>query len=214
MACRQPKCSETVVIHELLAFVQQKLDVMDQVSLEQILMTSFTEDEIIQAKKMLADSAVTQIRLITRHRDGRDLDHIADWCDQNNVVLNPIKSKYMLLGTQNQTNTILTFNPQINIKSNPLERVLEGQNLGLVMAGRLRFEGHVQETMRYCFYRLKVLYQIREYLTVNVRIRLCEALILSKLTHADTVFGECLLVRTKRLIQRVQNACERFYFTK
>ncbi|CAK1578807.1 unnamed protein product [Parnassius mnemosyne] len=70
MAC-QPKRSETVVIHELLAFVQQKLDVMDQVSLEQILMTSFTEDEIIQAKKVLADSAVTQIRLITRHRDGR-----------------------------------------------------------------------------------------------------------------------------------------------
>ncbi|CAK1604561.1 unnamed protein product [Parnassius mnemosyne] len=57
MAC-QPKRSETVVIHELLAFVQQKLDVMDQVSLEQILMTSFTEDEIIQAKKVLADSAV------------------------------------------------------------------------------------------------------------------------------------------------------------
>ncbi|CAK1604043.1 unnamed protein product [Parnassius mnemosyne] len=44
---------------------------MDQVSLEQILMTSFTEDEIIQTKKVLADSAVTQIHLITHRRDGR-----------------------------------------------------------------------------------------------------------------------------------------------
>ncbi|CAK1579046.1 unnamed protein product [Parnassius mnemosyne] len=78
MAC-QPKRSETVVIHELLAFVQQKLDVMDQVSLEQILMTSFTEDEIIQAKKVLADSAVTQIRLITRHRDGRGVTLQKKW---------------------------------------------------------------------------------------------------------------------------------------
>ncbi|CAK1604560.1 unnamed protein product [Parnassius mnemosyne] len=77
MAC-QPKRSETVVIHELLAFVQQKLDVMDQVSLEQILMTSFTEDEIIQAKKVLADSAVSQIRLITRHRDGRGKKDLQD----------------------------------------------------------------------------------------------------------------------------------------
>ncbi|CAK1582499.1 unnamed protein product [Parnassius mnemosyne] len=77
MAC-QPKRSETVVIHELLAFVQQKLDVMDQVSLEQILMTSFTEDEIIQAKKVLADLAVTQIRLITRHRDGRGKKDLQD----------------------------------------------------------------------------------------------------------------------------------------
>ncbi|CAK1586669.1 unnamed protein product [Parnassius mnemosyne] len=72
MAC-QPKRSETIIVHEFLAIVQQKLDVMDQVSLEQILMTSFTEDEIIQAKKVLADSAVSQIRLITRHRDGRGL---------------------------------------------------------------------------------------------------------------------------------------------
>ncbi|CAK1583167.1 unnamed protein product [Parnassius mnemosyne] len=77
MAC-QTKRSDTVVVHEFLAFVQQKLDVMDQVSLEQILMTSFTEDEINHAKKLLANSAVIQIRLITRHRDGRGKKDLQD----------------------------------------------------------------------------------------------------------------------------------------
>ncbi|KOB73712.1 Mutant cadherin, partial [Operophtera brumata] len=53
----QPKRSDTIVVQEFLAFVQQKLDVMDQVSLEQILVTSFTEEQIQEAKKVLADSA-------------------------------------------------------------------------------------------------------------------------------------------------------------
>lgn len=42
---------------------------------------------------------------------------------------------------------------------------------------------------------------------------LCESLVLSKLNYADVVYGPCLLSRTERLIQRVQNACARFCFT-
>ena len=68
------------------------------------------------------------------------------------------------------------------------------------------------ETMRNCFYRLKVLYKIRNYLDVDLRIRLCDSLILSKLNYADTVFGPYLLNKTKRTIQRIQNACARFCF--
>ena len=67
-------------------------------------------------------------------------------------------------------------------------------------------------TVKQCFFRLKVLYQIREYLSTDIRIRLCETLVLSKLNYADTVVGGCLLGRTKRLIQRVQNSCARYCF--
>lgn len=66
--------------------------------------------------------------------------------------------------------------------------------------------------MRNCFYRLKVLYRLREFLSVDIRIKLCESLVLSKLNYADNVFGECLLARTKKMIQRIQNACARFCF--
>lgn len=37
-------------------------------------------------------------------------------------------------------------------------------------------------------------------------------MVLSKLNYADIVYGPRLLCRTKRLIQRVQNACARFCF--
>ncbi|CAK1582034.1 unnamed protein product [Parnassius mnemosyne] len=98
MAC-QPKRSETVVIHELLAFVQQKLDVMDQVSLEQILMTSFTEDKIIQAKNV---HWVFQQDLAPAHRAKSTQDWLAaretdfirheDW-PSSSPDLNPLDYK-------------------------------------------------------------------------------------------------------------------------
>ena len=42
---------------------------------------------------------------------------------------------------------------------------------------------------------------------------LCESLVLSRLNYGDVVIGPCLLSRSKRLIQRVQNACFRFCYS-
>lgn len=80
------------------------------------------------------------------------------------------------------------------------------------MDSTLRFEKHILDTVRNCFYRLKVLYRVRDYLNIDMRIKLCDSLILSKLSYADTVVGKCLLARTKVLIQRLQNACARFCY--
>lgn len=81
------------------------------------------------------------------------------------------------------------------------------------MDSELRFEKHVAAVVRNCFYRLKILYKIRKYISQDVRIRLVESLILSKLNYADVVYGPRLLARTSRLIQRVQNSCARFCFS-
>ena len=118
----------------------------------------------------------------------------------------------MVLGSQKQIVTIIAKNPAVTIYGANIKRVSTSRNLGVVMDGLLRFEDHIKELIRTCFYRLKVLYRVREYLHVDLRIRLCDSLILSKLSYADPVYGECLLARTKRVIQRIQNACARFCF--
>lgn len=142
----------------------------------------------------------------------QDLDQIAQWARINSLVLNPIKSKYLVLGTKHGIANTLFHNPQVRILQENIARVEEARNLGILMDGKLRFENHVLETVRNCFYRLKVLYRVRDYLNTEMRMKLCESLILSKLNYADTVIGECLLTRTRLLIQRVQNACARFCF--
>ena len=84
--------------------------------------------------------------------------------------------------------------------------------MGVIMDAGLRYENHIAEVVRNCFYRLKVLYRIRNFLSEDLRVRMCEVLVLSKLNYADLVYGPRLLARTERLVQRVQNACARYCF--
>lgn len=150
------------------------------------------------------DSAVRRIN--------EDLHCLSEWANTNSLALNPSKSKYMVLGSVHQTNTIMDKHSNIIIGGVKVDHVVEARNLGLLLDTNLRFENHVIETARGCFYRLKVMYNIRKFLSVDLRMRLCEALILSKLHYCLTAYGPCLLARSQRLIQRVQNACARFCF--
>jgi hypothetical protein len=141
-----------------------------------------------------------------------DLIRVDEWSLANGLVLNPNKTKFLIMGTKNQISDINAHSLDIKLKDVLIERVTETRNLGVLMDSDLKFENHVLATVKSCYYRLKILYRLREYLSVESRIYLCEALVLSKLNYADVVIGNCLLARTKKLIQRVQNSCARFCF--
>lgn len=143
---------------------------------------------------------------------GEDLDAIATWSIKNCIKLNPTKTKLMILGTKNQYEKIWNKSPVIKIFGEDIEIVNEAKNLGIVFDSKLRFETHVLNLVRNCFYRLKIMYRIRNYLTEKARITLCESIILSRLNYGDLVYGPRLLYKTKRMLQRVQNACCRFCF--
>lgn len=141
-----------------------------------------------------------------------DLIRLTEWSDTNSLVLNPLKSKYMLLGSRKQVRIIKEYNPVIKIKKSSLNLVNTACSLGLILDSELHFEEYINKVTRNCFYRLKILYGIKEYISVEVRKRLVESLVLSKLNYCDTVYGPCILSRTENLIQRIQNACARFCF--
>lgn len=118
----------------------------------------------------------------------------------------------MLLGTKAGLEKLAGVHFSIRVGGVDVEQVVEARSLGLILDKHLHFESHIAECVRNCFYRLRSLYKIRPYLSEEVRITLCESLVLSKLNYCDVVYGSCLLARTERLVQRVQNACARFCF--
>lgn len=140
-----------------------------------------------------------------------DLSSIATWSTQNNLMLNPNKTKYLLLGSTRRLSTLCP-SARVVMLGQQIECVSEARNLGLHMDSSLRFEKHVATCIKSCFYKLKILYKIRPYIQESLRSQLVESLVLSKLNYMDTVFGPRLLVRTQKIIQRVQNACARFCF--
>lgn len=88
------KCTScNIVINELLSFIQNKVDVMDEVSLVQICTSSFSTEEIEAAKNLLFQSIATTKRNITRKREGkagRDLDDIISLLKGTDPELVPI----------------------------------------------------------------------------------------------------------------------------
>ncbi|PZC77472.1 hypothetical protein B5X24_HaOG203350, partial [Helicoverpa armigera] len=73
------KCNNcNVVINEVLAFICNKIDVMDEESISRICISAFSESEVKIAKDLLYDSISTTRRKITRKRDGKTLREIDD----------------------------------------------------------------------------------------------------------------------------------------
>lgn len=79
MALNTVKCNNcNIVISELLAFVQNKADVMDEVSIIRLCNTAFKSDEIVTAKKLLLESVTPRSRKITRKGEGKEKRDMED----------------------------------------------------------------------------------------------------------------------------------------
>lgn len=142
----------------------------------------------------------------------QDLAIVSEWASRNALVLNPNKSKYIILGSKYQRSRVLDQNPLVFIENANISRVETAKNLGLLIDSDLNFEEHINLKIRNAFFRLRLLYKIRKFLTVEIRQILVESLVLSVFNYCDTVYGPRILKYTQNAIQRVQNACARFCY--
>ncbi|KAL0871082.1 hypothetical protein ABMA27_004887 [Loxostege sticticalis] len=70
--------SEKLIANELLAFLQNQLDVMDEISVTQICTSNFTEAEIRSGKALLYESIGMTDRMPSRRRDDKGVKSLQD----------------------------------------------------------------------------------------------------------------------------------------
>lgn len=63
-----------LVICEVLAFIQNKLDVMDNESLIRICVSAFSDEDIVAAKKLLFSSLKTKHKFVSRRKQKKEKD--------------------------------------------------------------------------------------------------------------------------------------------
>lgn len=79
MASTVVKCSNcNVVINEVLSFICNKIQVMDEQSIASICVSAFSEGDILEAKNLLFESVSTAKRKKIRRREGKTLRNIDD----------------------------------------------------------------------------------------------------------------------------------------
>lgn len=75
MSSEKIKCTQcNIVINELLCFVQNKIDIMDEESLIRIAISAFSAAEITSAKDLLFESLTTNTRNISRRKNKEQKD--------------------------------------------------------------------------------------------------------------------------------------------
>jgi hypothetical protein len=141
-----------------------------------------------------------------------DLHRVLIWSQKNCLALNPDKTQALVLGTKHQMDKVLSCGEEIIINNKAVKKVKSARNLGLIIDAEQRYEEHIGEKIKNAFFKLKTLYKLRPYIKEELRIRLCDVLVLSLFNYCSAVYGPRLKARTGKAIQRVQNACARFSF--
>jgi hypothetical protein len=90
------------------------------------------------------------------------LDIVQDWCQKNKMVLNPEKTKSMVVATrQKHQRQQLVLN--LNINSVPVEQVQEHKVLGVILDNELNWHSHINYINKRLSKNLYLLYQLKQY---------------------------------------------------
>ena len=137
------------------------------------------------------------------------LDSVYSWLTLNRLSVNPNKTEYLLIGTQQQRSKIT--DSSLSFHGTALVPVSSARNLGVVFESDLSFDQHISNVCRSSFYHIRQLRQIRPSLDLNSSIQLANALVSSKLDYCNSLFYGLPDTSIKRL-QRVQNSLARVIF--
>lgn len=140
-----------------------------------------------------------------------DLETIYKASTEYELLLNPNKTKVMLFGSKA---TCQQYENLINIRLNGvnIDLSLEAKNLGLILNNDFRYKKHVSSCVQKAYANLRILYPHRSYLNVDIKIKLCEALVLSQFYFCAPIYSFCLDSIDSYRIQKVQNSCLRYIF--
>lgn len=140
-----------------------------------------------------------------------DLESLVDISAAHNLKLNANKSYALFFGSRDRRE-IAQSTIAVSVNGERLPVRNEAKNLGLWMDCDLRFTKHVNQLCQSSYNTLRQLYPHRKVMSSNLKLQLCESLILSRLSYCDSVYGPALLANDSGRLQRVQNSYFRFSF--
>ena len=135
---------------------------------------------------------------------------VADWARVNGLLLNPLKTKVMILGSELYTTRLnLAALPRVMIDGHALPYISEARNLGVIMTPTLDWKKHASEVTRRVYSTLHTLRFYRCSLSRSLRKCLVESLIFPRLDYACVVYHYLDKTHCDKL-QVTLKACVRF----
>ena len=144
------------------------------------------------------DSVIDQVN--------KDLDQICHWCCRNYLLINPEKTKVLVLGTRQRLQQLPSFS--ITLLSKHIKPVPVVKDLGVHLDSCLSYSDHVVKTVSSCMYILFQINRVKHVLDRNTLLLVIHSLVLSKLFYCSSVWSNTSKENVKKM-QLVQNFAAR-----
>ena len=135
-----------------------------------------------------------------------DLHKTAKWCLEHQLLINPNKTKFLLVGTRSRLQNIPTT---ISLKflGETLRPVPVAKDLGMQLDLHLSYDEHISKLSSTCIKRLCQINRVKESFDKETLSLIIEALVINKLLYCSNVWANTSSSNLKKL-QTVQNfAC-------
>ena len=137
-----------------------------------------------------------------------DLKRVAFWCSQNSLLINPVKTKVLVVGTRQMLQRVPS-DLNFVLLGKELVPVPSAKDLGLFVDSTLSFDEHITiTTVSSCMASLVQINRVKHLFDVKTLENVINALVFSKLFYCSTVWSGTSKKNVKKL-QRVQNFAAR-----
>ena len=160
----------------------------------------YADDTQLYISFSSSDSTQSLARLSTT------LDLVHSWFCANRLAVNPSKTEYLLIGTNQQHSKVI--NSSVHFQDLSLTPTDSVRNLGVIFDSNLDFKKHISSICRSSFFQIRQLRQIRSSLDRTSAIILANSLVHSKIDYSSSLLYKLPDTSIIRL-QRVQNSLAR-----
>ena len=136
-----------------------------------------------------------------------DLHRIFEWCCNNSLLVNPEKTKMLVVGTRQLMNQ-LESPVHINFMGENLTPVTEVKDLGMLLDSHLTYDKHIQALSSSCISKLRQIGRVKHNFDQSTLATIIDTLVMSKINYCSTVWSNTSDGNIKK-IQLIQNCAAR-----
>lgn len=161
---------------------------------------SFVDDSKIFMSFAIKDAS------IAKNNIENDLKLVATWCFRNKLLINPEKTKFLLIGTRQLLGNLLE-EMTISFLGKEIIPVLNAKDLGLTLDNHLTYDKHIRNVISAAMSKLCQISRVKDSFDSDTLRTIISAIVMSKLYYCSTVWANTSTTNIKKL-QAVQNfAC-------
>ena len=116
-----------------------------------------------------------------------DLRAVAKWCSTNSPLINPDKTKLLIVGVPQLTRSLSL--PPIVLMGKNIKPAAVVKDLGVWVNTAVTFDYHISKLSSSCLYKLRRINRIKHLLDSKILIIIINALIFSRLFYCSNVWG-------------------------